>query len=360
MSYVRCGNTGISGIINPLGQVVGILTAENGQAISVPGVLIGEVPVSTGRRTVYSVSRDLFAKLVLSITLLLWLGSYFRRPGRAGAVAATTMVMILALPLAGCGGGASIGNDPDVVPERIEAGNRAVREGRFGEAIPLFQDACATSAGCERVLEPIAVCFRSVRKIESGADFFLKVAEKYPELEGPALGQAGRFLEESLAILEARDAYERSLAVEASPDVYRRLGRLLFRIGSTAEAMSAYRNGLLLDPENIRLRYSLAQTLRQQGELDDSREIVEQLLDDNPDHTGAQAFLGQILYEQGQVERSRNVLENCLQLDPDNIQARFLMARFALREGKQEEFIRHLKHVLRVEETLGRGPRQED
>ena len=360
MSYVRCGNTGISGIIDPLGKVIGILTAENGQAISVPGVFIGTVPVSTGRRTAYSMSRDLFAKVVLSITALLWIASFFRRPGRGGAMPGTVALLSLVLLQAGCGGGASLGSDPGVVQDRIEAGNRAVREGRPADAIPLFQDACATAAGCERVLEPIGFCFHSVRKIEEGADFFKLVAETYPEVAAPALAQAARFMEQGLFLEEARESYERSLTMEASPEVYRRLGTLLLRFGAVEESLAAYRSGLLEDPEDPRLQYSLAQALRQLGDLDEARVIVERLLEGEGNNANAWAFLGQILYEQGQEEGSRRALETSLGLDSGNIQARFLMARYALRGGDLELFRRHLDRIVQVEETLGRGPRQED
>ena len=360
MSYVRCGNTGISGIIDPLGRVTGILTAENGQAISVPGVFIGQVPVSTGRRTVYSVSRDCFAKANLLMTTLLWLASFFRRPGRGGATVATAGLLSLVLLLAGCGGGPSLGADPEQVGQRIKAGNRAVREGRYGAAIPLFQDACATADGCERVLAPIGICYQSVRKIESGAEFFKLVARTYPELAGPALAQAGRFLEQGLFLEEAREAYEGSLAKEPSTEVYGRLGRLLLQMGAGDEAMAAYREGLRQDPADPRLQYSLARALWQEGKLEEAGAIVERLLETDGSHSDAWSFLGQILFEQGREEGARRALGTCLRLDPDNIQARFLMARFALREGDMNQFRRHLGRVLQVEQTLGRGPRLEE
>ena len=357
MSYVRCGNTGISGIIDPRGRVTGILTDERGQAISIPGVYIGEVPVSTGRRTVYSVSRDLFAKLVLLATAFLWIATFIRLRGKRTMGAASLAVLFLMLLLSGCDSGPALGENPGVVQDRIRSGHRAVREGRYAEAIPLFHDACATAAGCAVVLEPIGVCYREVRKIEGGAEFYRLVARTYPEISGPALGLAGRFLEQALFLQESREAYEASLAADHSPEVFRHFGRLLLRTGSTGEALAAFREGLELDPKDSRLRYALARGLRQQGDLQEAREVVERLLEEEFDQPDSWAFLGQILYEQGQNEDARQALRTCLRLEPDNIQGRFFLARFALRDGDLDQFRRHLDRVNQVEETLGRGPR---
>ncbi len=210
------------------------------------------------------------------------------------------------------------------------------------------------------VLEPLGVCYRTVRQIESGADFFMLVAGTYPEIHGPALAQAGRFMEQGLALEGAREAYERSLAADQTPEVYRRLGRLMMRTGAIDEAVAAFRSGLELDPSDSRLQYSLAQALRQRGDLEKAGAIVEELLKNNDNHADAWAFLGQIHHEKGRNEEARGALRTCLELDPDNIQARFLLARFALREGDLDLFRRHLARVVQVEETLGRGPKQDE
>lgn len=358
MSYVRCGNTGISGIIDPLGRVIGILTNEKGQATGVPGVFIGEVPVSAGRRTVYSLSSDLFAKAVLAVTLLLWIASYFGRRGR-GTLAATT-ILVLGFFQIGCSGGPSLGTDPAVEQQSLRSGNRAVREGRYGDAIPLFQAACATVEGCEKVLDPMAVCYQSAKKIEDGALFFQRVAATYPSLRGPALSHAGRFLEQGLFIPEALDSYQRSLDARESPEVYRRMGRLLLYNGRTEAAAAAFRGGLALDPGNPRLRYSLAETLRRQGKLQAGRALLEGLLQERDADAAAWALLGQVLYEQGKPEEAREASSTCLQLDPDNIPARFMLAKLAMRAGDLDSYRGHLQRIVEVEATLGRGPRQED
>ncbi len=99
VSYVRCGNTGISGIIDPIGQVIAILRGANGGTINTPGVLIHDVPISEGKVPFFVVSRGLFGKAVVAVVLLMLVVSFFRkrRPGVTSSAAAGILALTLAV-----------------------------------------------------------------------------------------------------------------------------------------------------------------------------------------------------------------------------------------------------------------------
>jgi apolipoprotein N-acyltransferase len=61
LAYVRCGNAGISGFIDPDGRVRSILTNARGGTIAIAGTLSDTVSLSRGGPTVYARSHDAFA-----------------------------------------------------------------------------------------------------------------------------------------------------------------------------------------------------------------------------------------------------------------------------------------------------------
>ncbi len=73
VAYARCGNSGISAIVDAQGRRRSILRGERGRTVLDAGVLLDHVPLSPGGVTLYAHSRDAFAKglVLLSLVLLL-------------------------------------------------------------------------------------------------------------------------------------------------------------------------------------------------------------------------------------------------------------------------------------------------
>ncbi len=65
----RAANTGISGIIDPAGRVLGMVADRRGKEIFVPGYLSGEVCLFAGRRTIYNRYGDYFILLCLLLDI---------------------------------------------------------------------------------------------------------------------------------------------------------------------------------------------------------------------------------------------------------------------------------------------------
>jgi apolipoprotein N-acyltransferase len=83
LPYVRCGNTGISAVVDARGRVLQVLRGERGRTTMDAGVLIATVPLGSGGRTLYAGSRDLFAKAcAMGAVGLVALGRVARRRGR--------------------------------------------------------------------------------------------------------------------------------------------------------------------------------------------------------------------------------------------------------------------------------------
>ena len=78
VTIVRCGNTGVSCIIDPCGRIVSRLKDLNGQDIFIRGVLTGPVTLSESK-TFYTKFGDLIVYLSMVIGALVLIISFFNK-----------------------------------------------------------------------------------------------------------------------------------------------------------------------------------------------------------------------------------------------------------------------------------------
>jgi apolipoprotein N-acyltransferase len=78
VAIVRVSPNGVSGFINPDGEVIKRVRESNGNDIFVSGVLIGDVPLSN-KKTFYTIYGDIFAYATICVAALTILASVFTR-----------------------------------------------------------------------------------------------------------------------------------------------------------------------------------------------------------------------------------------------------------------------------------------
>jgi tetratricopeptide (TPR) repeat protein len=360
IAYVRCGNTGISGFIDPEGRVRSILRGKRGGTISVAGTLVDEVPLSKAGTTPYARSRDAFAWSCIVVTALLFLGGFARarRVTRAGSAAVAVVIMLAG---AGCSGPLAPEGDPAAAPLAVSAAAEALAEGDTALAARAAASACAAEDSCGQAL-PIA--FRALiasPRLEDAADFFDAVGAKWPSLEGDARAYAGLFLERSGDLEEALARY--GAAVKAAPSAahWALVASLEMKMQRNAEAVEAYREAVRAGDGDgdERFRYGLARALHRAGDVAEARAVLEALVSDRPDQANAWALLGSMRLEEGDDPGARAALASALAADPKHLEARLFLARIALREGDLATADRIRRDAAEIEASLGRGPRED-
>ena len=355
LAYVRAGNTGISGFIDPAGRVQSLLLGERGRTTFDSGVLIDRVRVASGEPTVYSRSADAFAKACVVATLLIWGWSWLSTRRRTSGT-----LVVSVLLAAGCSGAPDPGRDPGIASPSLQRGLRLLDEGSHQEALEALTAACGEAAQCRRALQPTAVCFIKVGEPEHGADYFAAVAERYPELAAEALSYRGYMLEKSLEPGAAEEAYRRSLALAASEEAYALLAKLLVRNGEMERAIETFREGLGALPRVTTLPFLYGRALMMHGELEESRKVLAAVLAKDPTNGPAWDSLGRVYLATGENPAAVAAFRRALEVDPADVEARYQLARIAIRRGDTEEAHRLLREIEEIETTLGRGPREED
>lgn len=123
-------------------------------------------------------------------------------------------------------------------------------------------------------------------------------------------------------LLSAQREYERATAflrraVALAPGnagAWTNLGFTLRAQGRTGDAIAAFQRALLLDPKRLGARISLAQQYITIGSLPQARELIDQLIVDEPASAEAQYTRGQLLELQGDPAGAVRAYEEFLRL----------------------------------------------
>ena len=99
----------------------------------------------------------------------------------------------------------------------------------------------------------------------------------------------------------------RSLAAD-NGDIYYLIGLLESSRGKTAEAITALRKAIELNPKNLLAAYKLAEEVEREGNDEEFQRLVQQILTTQPDNLAALIELGRVAGKRGDAE----TLKSCL------------------------------------------------
>jgi apolipoprotein N-acyltransferase len=328
IAYVRAGNTGISGFIDPQGRLRSVLRGERGGTITVTGVLTDTVALSLGGTTVYAASRDAFALLCVAVSLWLLARAILRGPPTMTPhpvpATAAVAVVLAALMLHGCRG-----------PGRD------------------FSEACPDESTCRDALEKTAAAYRLADASEDALGFFERVIATYPALVPEARGYRAYFLESCGDPLPALGEYQAALKSAPSARVFSLLGNLRSRIGDAPGALVAYRAAHDLAPGDPVMLSLVARTEWEQGKTADAHELVAAVLAMAPDEPNALTLLANIDQAEGAETEALSALTRAAVSDPTHLECRYHLSRLAWRAGERDKARQWLGELRAIEATLG-------
>lgn len=352
IAYVRCGNTGISCLLDSEGRLVDILRGERGGTILDAGVLLDRVPLSPPGATLYARSHDAFAKACVLAAVALLVATYFRGRRRLAA-AAVAVGLLLLVP--SCVRTPTLGGDPAAADASLQRGRELFEQKRPAVAIGILEAACVDSRRCGQALPFLMESYRLLSRDEEAIDLFDEVSRRFPDLAGEAMACRAFYLERLRDFEGARRDYAEALARSPTSKTWGLLANLRLRLGDVAGAIDGYRRALELSPGDPNLRYLLARALRMSGDLEGAASILDALVFEQPRDANAWSLLGRVHYQRGDTPGAVAALRTAIGLNPKNIEARFWMARIALREGDLRRAQLQLREIVRLEAALGRG-----
>jgi hypothetical protein len=130
------------------------------------------------------------------------------------------------------------------------------------------------------------------------------------------------------------DSYEFRLHLNpADTEAHVKLGRALFSLGRTNEALAHLHKAVELQPQDDRAHYELGFIYLRQNHVPEAFQEFQNVIRQNPEDYEAFGSLGLICLATGRNEEARVYLEAALRLNPDDAVARRNLAR--LESGRQ-------------------------
>lgn len=122
----------------------------------------------------------------------------------------------------------------------------------------------------------------------------------------------------------AIDSYERALALKPdSPEIANDLGRLAFRMGMLPQAEALFRYHLSMRANAPESANNLACVLRDQMRYAEAIDLLQPVIQANPDRAILWNTLGTVMADMGETDRADIFFAETLRLDPGHVKARY-------------------------------------
>ncbi len=166
--------------------------------------------------------------------------------------------------------------------------------------------------------------------------------------ESQLLVMAGRSFAEEHRYADARNSYEKALALDSlDADAHYELGNLNARLGRLDAAAQAYAAAVAADSTHDRARHNLAVVKADQGRLPRAIELLEQM----PGYAPALRTLALFYSKQGRYDLAENTLRTALKADMEHPEVRRQLGQLYLRQGRYTEARAELNRALMLDST---------
>jgi arylsulfatase A-like enzyme/tetratricopeptide (TPR) repeat protein len=235
--------------------------------------------------------------------------------------------------------GASLPDPKRMLPlyERLLAGNRALSEGKAGEAAGLAREVLAKDRGnafAQLLLGRASLASGQHRQAIEAFKAYLAVvpgsaeAHHWLALAHLRLGDRARALAEEEAALAIDPRMAAAISLKAG---------LIFSSGRKDEGVQVLRDAVARDPGNAALRVELADLQTDAGRYSEAEAEYRRVIAARPRDSRALLGLGLVLGAMSRPDAALEPLNQAVEADPRNSEARFARAEILERLGKSVE-----------------------
>ncbi len=218
--------------------------------------------------------------------------------------------------------------DPRSAAALAGAGRAALARRNFLDAAQYLEEALALAPQASRLHYPLAMAYRGLGETDLAEAHLGRRGGVDPPLADPLMEELDGLLPSAMKF-EAR-------------------GIQALQGGSLDAAVSAFRQGLELEPANPSLRQRLATALAAGGDTGAAIEQLEEALRRSPGFARAHFSLGAILALQGRQAEAAEHYETALRLQPGYVEARMGLAEALRGAGRLADALPHYAQVTEV------------
>jgi predicted Zn-dependent protease len=244
-------------------------------------------------------------------------------------------------------------------------------EGRYAEALALYQEAIQAAPGLPHVHAARAAVYKAANhpewaEVEASREAgvekpdcarhqaacaflaanwlaALAAAEKAPTPEN--LYWAALACDEL-----AQQSFGRLSTLPPSAELHELLAESNQRVGKRIEAVAEWRKALAIEPNDRRLQGRLAESLIRNRQYEEAGKLLDPLVSALPDSGEWQYLLGEALYEQRRADAALPHLVAAERLLPDRLTVAEVLGRTYLALGQAEKAIVRLQKALPLDD----------
>jgi arylsulfatase A-like enzyme/Flp pilus assembly protein TadD len=234
---------------------------------------------------------------------------------------------------------------------RLRRANRAVRERRFGEALPILSEVLARDPQNAFAIVVTGSAQMGMGRYREGIASF----RRYLELV-PTSAYAHQWIAVCYLRLGDREAAQReaeaTLVVDPRFTDARVLkAGVLAARGAYDPAISELRQAVTTDPAKPAIRLDLARVLAEAGRAAEARAEYNAILNIQADYAPALTGLGALEASGGDLEAAARHLRRALEIQPDQDEARFDLAQLLDRQGRRDEAVAEYRRLVEAKDT---------
>ncbi len=229
---------------------------------------------------------------------------------------------------------------------RLRDANRAVRERRFDDALPILREVLERDPR-----NAFAQLVMGSARMGMG-DYTAAIAQyrRYLDLV-PSSSYAHQWMAICYLRLEDKDGALREADAALAIDPHFSDARILKAgvlagRGNHAAAVSELRAAVASDPSKAVIRLDLAKVLAEAGREDEAQAEYRAALDLRPEYTPALVGLGALYAQQSNYDKATDCLRRALTLEPGNAEARFDLAKVLQQQGRIAEARQEYQRII--------------
>ena len=239
--------------------------------------------------------------------------------------------------------------EPRHIGALIERGHLLLQRGDNAKALSVFEAAATIDPNHTALQLEIANVLRSLGQLRK-SETVLRKLTKISANNVPVILNLSHFLFDANRLDEAEIMLNRALEKNPhDPRIKRTFGDLARRRGDYSKALDHFTSASALDPANFGLRLSLAAELREQGDLDGAKRLIQSVLEANTDHWSAWIQLGHLHRARREPRAAMNAFRTAAAKQPLRSQGLVELAHETWMGGNPKEAEQLLRRALNTE-----------
>ena len=227
-------------------------------------------------------------------------------------------------------------------------GEAMLREGKPDDAIALFQERVKRDGAALPDFVGLANAYLAAKRPADADAAMRDAVARFPS-DPEAYGRLGTMLAQQGNLDEAVKVLgDGSRLAPDDPRLLKDTALTQARLGHTADAITAARHLVAVQPKNTDARFLLGSLIEASGDKPEAMKIYRAILADNPDHADALNNLASCMTDTGDAKAAVPLARHALQLMPDSPDVTDTLGWALLQAGNVAEAVMQLKAANRL------------